>query len=84
LRAPPKPAWQSFPPFSSPFSSERLVQPVDDAFEPGGLLRPHAQPLPGGLAGRLRHAQVGADVEQIVLDAAQQLRLRQVGVLRQQ
>ena len=47
---------------------EARIDAVDLAFEPDDLLVGDAQPAVAGLAGR---AQIGADVEQVVLDPRQ-------------
>jgi len=46
------------------------IEAVDSLLQAGGLLRPDAQAGAGSLVGGRRHTQVGADVEEVVLDAA--------------
>ena len=59
------------------------VETVDGCLQPRRLLRLHPQPLPRILALRLRHTQVGAHVEQVVLNAPQQRRLGSLRVVGQ-
>src|SRR5262245_1747878 len=60
-----------------------LVQPVDGFLQPLGLRCSHTQTLPGFFTRRRRHAEVSADIEEIVLDGTEKYTFGAVRAIRE-
>jgi len=61
---------------------EAGVKPVDSGLQAGRLFRPDAQFRSRRLIVRLRHTQIGAHVEEVVLNAANQVGFGRIGMMR--